>query len=289
MLGKGSNERRMKEDVLNLVKRGHSIDMINDCFKEFYVQLKGPPNTLYYGGVWRVYVKLPDVYPFKSPSIGFDTKIFHPNIDECSGSVCLDVINQEWTPIYGLFNIFETFLPQLLTYPNAKDPLNTEAGNLYLFEHSRYEKRVKEYVKRYATVTKKKEEETTSGKKRKRSDVKNSDSSDSKVKKMQKFDSLSSTSSSSTTTTIIDNSTVVTSTVKKTRKKYSNQLTNELRKTSEKNTGKNHRKNKNHQEDDDGKSDHSYDSSSECSSLSDFGAIDHNNSMLQCLQQNILD
>ncbi|KAI5274871.1 hypothetical protein E4T47_02053 [Aureobasidium subglaciale] len=103
------------------------------------------------GGLWKIHVELPDQYPYKSPSIGFVNRIFHPNIDELSGSVCLDVINQTWSPMYEMVNIFEVFLPQLLRYPNPTDPLNGEAAALMMREPKSYEAKVKEYVSKYAS------------------------------------------------------------------------------------------------------------------------------------------
>ncbi|TGO56247.1 hypothetical protein BCON_0080g00030 [Botryotinia convoluta] len=144
--------------------------------QEFYVRFKGPaeseftssplssdtpssqthkltatPTAPFEGGLWKIHVELPDQYPYKSPSIGFVNRIFHPNIDELSGSVCLDVINQTWSPMFDMINIFEVFLPQLLRYPNPTDPLNGEAAALLMRDSKAYDVKVKEYVTKYAS------------------------------------------------------------------------------------------------------------------------------------------
>ena len=62
---------------------------------------------------------------------------------ERSGSVCLDVINQTWSPMFDMINIFEVFLPQLLRYPNPTDPLNGEAAALLMREPKSYDAKVK--------------------------------------------------------------------------------------------------------------------------------------------------
>jgi len=128
----------------------YKVQMEGDSTSEFFVKFYGPKETSYEGGVWKVRVLIPDNYPYKSPSIGFVNTIFHPNVDEASGSVCLDVINQTWSPMFDLINIFDVFLPQLLTYPNPSDPLNSEAASLMMKEPERYKKKVKDYITKYA-------------------------------------------------------------------------------------------------------------------------------------------
>ncbi|XP_068308987.1 ubiquitin-conjugating enzyme E2-23 kDa-like isoform X2 [Pyrus communis] len=138
-----SPSKRREMDLMKLMMSDYKVEMINDGMQEFYVDFNGPKESLYQGGVWRIRVELLDAYPYKSPSIGFVNKIYHPNVDEMSGSVCLDVINQTWSPMFDLVNVFEVFLPQLLLYPNPSDPLNGEAAALMMHDRTAYDQRVK--------------------------------------------------------------------------------------------------------------------------------------------------
>lgn len=151
-----ASAKRQQSDVMKLMAAfditidedpaALSKGMLNFQLRGF----KGPKETPYEGGVYTLSVHLPPDYPMRSPSIGFRTRIFHPNIDEKSGSICLDVINQQWTPMYELRNIFDVFLPQLLAYPNPADPLNPEAASLLNREPDKYHKYVREHTAKHA-------------------------------------------------------------------------------------------------------------------------------------------
>ncbi|CAK8579219.1 unnamed protein product [Lathyrus sativus] len=144
------SSNRRNTDMMKLMMANYKVETENDSMHEFFVEFHGPENTLYQGGVWKIRVELPETYPFTSPSIGFTNKIYHPNVDEISGAVCLDVLNQTWSPICDLVIVFESFLPQLLIYPNEFDPLNRDAAALMMQDSAAYDLKVKEYCERYA-------------------------------------------------------------------------------------------------------------------------------------------
>jgi ubiquitin-conjugating enzyme E2 N len=51
-------------------------------FRHFHVQISGPADTPYDGGMFTAELFLPDEYPMVPPKVLFRTKIYHPNIDK---------------------------------------------------------------------------------------------------------------------------------------------------------------------------------------------------------------
>ena len=84
--------KRKEKDIMKLTLSDYEVSFPSkENRDEFLVKLTGPKDSPYEEvsrmflkrqGIWIVRVMLPEDYPYKSPSIGFVNKIYHPNIDE---------------------------------------------------------------------------------------------------------------------------------------------------------------------------------------------------------------
>ncbi|KAF2120449.1 ubiquitin-conjugating enzyme/RWD-like protein [Lophiotrema nucula] len=93
------------------------------------VLLAGPPGTPYAKGVWRLHLDIPQTYPTAPPTATFRTRMWHPNVDEASGAVCVETLKRDWVNTLKLRDVLVT-VSCLLIQPNPASALNEAAGVL---------------------------------------------------------------------------------------------------------------------------------------------------------------
>jgi len=104
----------------------------------------GPDDTPWEGGTFKLLLEFTEEYPNKPPVVRFLTKMFHPNI-YADGKICLDILANQWSPIYDTAAIL-TSIQSLLSDPNPASPANAEASQLFERDRREYNRRVREIV-----------------------------------------------------------------------------------------------------------------------------------------------
>lgn len=112
-----------EKDNINLFLREK-----DDIYK-WQATIKGPPDTPYEGGVFKININVPEDYPISPPDCRFHTRIFHPNIEFNTGEICFELLKDKWTPQWNLQSVCNAIFV-LLSSPNADSPLNCDCGNL---------------------------------------------------------------------------------------------------------------------------------------------------------------
>jgi ubiquitin-conjugating enzyme E2 S len=91
--------------------------------------------TPYQGGVFRCRIVLQDNFPANPPKGYFLTKIFHPNVAQPSGDICVNTLKKDWNPAkWSLLNILEV-IKCLLIVPFPESSLNEEAGRQFMEDY----------------------------------------------------------------------------------------------------------------------------------------------------------
>jgi ubiquitin-conjugating enzyme E2 A len=132
--------KRMQSDPPEGVN-GAPLD--NDIMK-WQAVIFGPDDTAGEDGTFKLHLEFTEEYPNKAPVVKFLTKMYHPNI-YADGSICLDILQNQWSPIYDISAIL-TSIQSLLCDPNPASPANSEAARLYQENRREYERKVKEIV-----------------------------------------------------------------------------------------------------------------------------------------------
>ena len=109
--------------------------------------IKGDAGTPWEGGTFKLKVDFAPDYPFKPPKVQFETKMYHPNIDD-SGAICLPML-KEWSPACTITKVMEQ-IKSLLLAPATDTPLKADIATQYTSDLAAYEAKVRETVAAYA-------------------------------------------------------------------------------------------------------------------------------------------
>ncbi|KAL1962702.1 hypothetical protein VTN77DRAFT_9246 [Rasamsonia byssochlamydoides] len=113
-----------------------------DDLTQLTVLLTGPYGTPYSAGLWRLHLKIPEDYPQSPPKAFFKTRIWHPNVEETTGAVCVDTLKRDWEPKLTLRDILVT-ISCLLIHPNPDSALNSAAGALLQEDYEAFARQAK--------------------------------------------------------------------------------------------------------------------------------------------------
>ena len=83
---------------------GCSIVQMGDDLFRWQVEVQGPPDSPFEGATFTLLVTFPTTYPFKPPKVQFETRIYHPNINQ-RGDICLDTLSTKWVPSISMAQV----------------------------------------------------------------------------------------------------------------------------------------------------------------------------------------
>jgi len=121
---------------------------LEDPFTWFAV-IKGPEQSPFEGGTFRLKIQIPEEYPHVPPKVEFLTPLYHPNISS-NGDICLDILEPaQWNECLTIQKVVLSVV-SLMTDANPNDPLCPDIGKLYLRDRKKYDAIATEWTFKHA-------------------------------------------------------------------------------------------------------------------------------------------
>lgn len=122
--------------------------------------INGVEGTILSGGLFPAEITFPDDFPLSPPKMKFKCPMWHPNIDEKTGDVCISILHkpdmefndqellsERWNPTHTVESIVISVI-SMLQDPNPESPLNIPANREFMNDREKYNQNVKRYVRR---------------------------------------------------------------------------------------------------------------------------------------------
>ncbi|KAI9819994.1 MAG: hypothetical protein M1827_006565 [Pycnora praestabilis] len=148
-----------------LFPQSDSSSSLPDDLTQLTVLLTGQQGTPYSQGLWRLHLKIPEDYPRSPPKAAFRTRIWHPNVEESTGSVCVDTLKRDWDTKLTLRDVLVT-ISCLLIQPNPDSALNAAAGQLLQDDYESFSRQAKLMTSIHAAIPKELKSIVTEAKRR---------------------------------------------------------------------------------------------------------------------------
>lgn len=139
------------KDLKNEPAEGIKVIIDEGNVADVFAEVLGPVDTPFYGGTFMVKLALPLDFPRSAPKGFFLTKIFHPNIRQPSGEICVNTLKKDWSPSLGLRHVLMV-IRCLLIEPFPESALNEEAAKLLLEDYEEYFRRARMFTTIHANL-----------------------------------------------------------------------------------------------------------------------------------------
>ncbi|XRB05811.1 ubiquitin-conjugating enzyme [Pycnococcus provasolii] len=143
--------RVMKEltEVAKDTSSGITVRTIGDSLSHLEGTLEGPKDTVYDGGHFVLDIQLTDSYPFEPPKIQFKNKVYHPNVSSQTGTICLDILKDQWSPALTIKTALLS-IQALLSSPEPNDPQDAVVASQYLKDRPLFDSTARDWTATYA-------------------------------------------------------------------------------------------------------------------------------------------
>lgn len=109
--------------------------------------ITGPPGSPYSGGKFKLSLLLPEDYPASSPKIKFETKIYHPNVNE-RGAIGMGTRMGELSS----FEVSKVLMVvyEVLIVPEVEDAVDRGAAEVYEEDMDAFERTARKWTREFA-------------------------------------------------------------------------------------------------------------------------------------------